>query len=221
MQGLIDISPPITARTAVWPGDTPFSRRMLCEIDGGANINLSSITTTVHLGAHADGSNHYASEKEGARGVGEMPLEHYLGPCQVLDAPIPAASPNAERRVRIADIVGGLDQIRTPRILLRTGTFNGFHDWNADFAGLTPELVDALAERGVITIGIDTPSVDVQDSKDLPAHRVIFRRSIAILEGLDLAQAPKGTGREYELIALPLRLMGCDASPIRAVLRER
>jgi arylformamidase len=224
MERLIDITPRVTERTGVWPGDTPFSRRMLCEIAKGANIDLSTITTTVHLGAHADGPNHYASAKEGAVGIGEMPLEHYLGPCQVIDAPVGKVGAGAERRVRVEDVIGGVGQVRTPRVLIRTGTFNGFDDWNADFAGLTPELVDALADRGVITIGIDTPSVDVQDSKDLPAHRAIFRRSIAILEGLDLSQAPPlpaKSGREYELIALPLRFMGCDASPVRAVLRAQ
>ena len=217
MDHIIDITPPVTSTMAVWPGDTPFSRKMLCEIDRGANIDLSSITTTVHLGAHADGSNHYASAKEGGVGVGEMPLGHYLGPCQVIDAPVPGER-SGERRVRVEDLVGGIEQVNTLRVLIRTGSFNGFHDWNADFAGLTPELIDALADRGVITIGVDTPSVDVQDSKELPAHRAIFRRSIAILEGLDLAKAPAGSGHEYELVAPPLKLLGCDASPVRAVL---
>lgn len=230
MSHLIDITPPITAATAVWPGDTPFTRTMLCEIapggtGGGANIDLSAITTTPHLGAHADGECHYASSTpppgtRAARGVGEMPLGHYLGPCQVIDAPVAPAIAGAERRVRVQDLVGGLNVIRTTRILIRTGTFRGFHDWNNDFAGLDPALVDALADRGVVTIGVDTPSVDPQTSKDLPAHKAIFRRSIAILEGLDLAQAPAGSGHEYELIALPLKLMGCDASPVRAVLRR-
>lgn len=223
--GLIDITPPISSAMAVWPGDTPFSRAMLCEIARGANIDLSAITTTPHLGAHADGECHYASSVEApgsraARGVGEMPLGHYLGPCQVIDAPVPTANPGEERRVRARDLVGGIGVVRTTRILIRTGSFRGFHDWNSDFAGLDPILIDALADRGVVTIGVDTPSVDVQESKDLPAHRAIFNRSIAILEGLDLAQAPSGSGHEYELIALPLKLVGCDASPVRAVLRK-
>ena len=125
-----------------------------------------------------------------------------------------------EAGLAVADVVGGLETVRSPRVLLRTGSFRGFYGWNADFAGIEPALVDALADRGVITIGIDTPSVDPQESKELPAHKAIFRRGIAILEGLDLAEAPAGSGRIYELIAPPLRLMGCDASPVRALLRE-
>ena len=86
-----------------------------------------------------------------------------------------------------------------------------------DFAALAPELVDAWHARGVRLIGIDTPSVDLFDSKDLPAHRRFLAHDMAILEGLVLADVPEG---RYELIALPLALVGFDASPVRAVLRE-
>lgn len=88
--------------------------------------------------------------------------------------------------------------------------------FNGDFAALSPELIDWLHQRGVITVGIDTPSVDLFDSKDLPTHKAILRHDMAILEGLVLADVPEGT---YELIALPLKLAGFDASPVRAVLR--
>ena len=216
---VFDITPKIAPGIQAWPGDTPFTRKMLCSIENGSNIELSSVTTSVHLGAHADGPVHYARRADGAVGVGEMPLRHYLGLCQVIDAPFAKACAG-EARVGVADVVGGLETIRSPRVLLRTGSFRGFYGWNADFAGVEPALVDALADRGVITIGIDTPSVDPQESKELPAHKAIFRRGIAILEGLDLAEAPAGSGRIYELIAPPLRLMGCDASPVRALLRE-
>jgi arylformamidase len=87
---------------------------------------------------------------------------------------------------------------------------------NEDFAALSPELVDALDRRRVRLIGIDTPSVDLFDSKDLPAHHACLRCDMAILEGLVLRDVPEG---EYELIALPLKLLGFDASPVRAVLR--
>jgi arylformamidase len=102
-------------------------------------------------------------------------------------------------------------------VLVKTGTFPDPTKWNSDFAALSVELVEALAARGAITIGIDTPSVDVQDSKDLPAHKAMLRHDMAILEGLVLAGVPAGV---YELIALPLRLVGFDASPVRAVLRK-
>ena len=85
-----------------------------------------------------------------------------------------------------------------------------------NFSGLEPELIDHLASHGVRLVGVDTPSVDMFDSKDLPAHNRCLAHGIAILEGLVLNEVPPD---EYELIALPLKLEGFDASPVRAVLR--
>jgi arylformamidase len=103
-------------------------------------------------------------------------------------------------------------------VLIATGTFPDPNDWNGDFAGLEPELVDSLHRLGVMTIGIDTPSVDLFESRDLPAHARFLANDMAILEGLVLKDVPEG---EYDLIALPLKLVGFDASPVRAVLRSR
>lgn len=202
---IIDITPPITARLAVWPGDTPPSREVLCEIERGATVTLSTLRATVHLGAHADGPNHYGA---GAPAIDERPLDRYLGPCEVVRARVGRSS-----RAALADLS------RVPaeaRVLIATGTFPDPESWNEDFAALDPSLVDALADRGVRTIGIDTPSVDLFSSKDLPAHRRFLARDVAILEGLRLGHVPEG---RYELIALPLPLVGFDASPVRAVLR--
>jgi arylformamidase len=120
-------------------------------------------------------------------------------------------------RVAAADLDTPLDAIHHPRVLIHTGTFPDFTAWNADFAGLDPALVDLLADRGVALVGVDTPSVDVQESKDLAAHRRFHARDVSILEGLRLDHVASG---EYELIALPLPLVGFDASPVRAVLRS-
>jgi arylformamidase len=217
---IYDITPPITPSTNVWPGDTPPTREVLLDTARGDNITLSTLRSTVHLGAHADGPIHYAPPP--APGVGEMPLHHYLGPCHILDAPVPRS-----HRVTPSDIRGGLDTIKHPRVLVRTGTFPDLTAWNNDFAALSVELIESLAALrlpgggGVITIGIDTPSVDLIDSKDLPAPKAILRHDIAILEGLDLSQVPTPPlpHASYELIALPLKLMAFDASPVRAILR--
>lgn len=209
---IIDITPAITPDIAVWPGDTPLSREVLCELDKGATITLSTLRATVHLGAHADGANHYGA---GAASIDAMPLARYLGPCHVIDAAV-ARTPGGAR-VRATDLRTDIAAIRHPRVLLRTGTFPDFTRWNSDFAGLDPALIDLLADRGVALIGIDTPSVDVQESKDLPAHARFLARDLSILEGLRLDHVAPG---EYELIALPLPLVGFDASPVRAVLRS-
>ncbi len=204
---LYDISPAINARLAVWPGDTPPTREVLCDMARGDAITLSTLRATVHLGAHADGPGHYGL---GAPAIDQRSLEFYLGACQVIDAPVARGA-----RVGVSDLRGAAS---APRVLLKTGTFPDPTRFNEDFAALSVELIDMLASVGVRTVGIDTPSVDPFSSKDLPAHKAILRHDMAILEGLALAAVPAG---EYELIALPLRLEGFDASPVRAVLRER
>ena len=102
-------------------------------------------------------------------------------------------------------------------MLFATGTFPDPTRFNEDFAALHPELLDHLHENGVRLVGVDTPSIDPFPSKDLPAHQAVLRHDLAVLEGLDLAAVPEGL---YELIALPLRLVGFDASPVRAILRS-
>lgn len=203
-----DISPPITQRLAVWPGDTAPRREVLCDMQRGDNITLSTLHSTVHLGAHADGPNHYAKD---APGIGERSLRHYAGPCHVWQVGV-----NPGTRVGVADIENQLRSLVHPRVLIRTDTFLDPHEWNGAFAGLEPELIEELAHRGVITIGIDTPSVDLMSSKELPAHQMFLRHDMAIIEGLLLTDIQPG---EYELVALPLRLVGFDASPVRAILR--
>lgn len=207
---LIDITPIVSQRLGVWPGDTPVTREVLCDIAKGDTVTLSTLRGTVHLGAHADGPNHYGL---GAPDISKQRLEHYIGPCHVMDARVGRGT-----RVGVADLATPVDTVRHPRVLIRTGTFPDPESWNSDFAALTVELVEALAARGVITIGIDTPSVDLQESKTLEAHKAILRHGIAILEGLVLKDVAAG---EYELVALPLRLEGFDASPVRAVLRSQ
>ncbi len=206
---VVDITPAISPRLGVWPGDTAPTRDVLCDIAKGDTVTLSTLRATVHLGAHADGPNHYGRD---GRDISRQSLSHYLGPCHVVLAQVKRGE-----RVAPKDLAPSIEHVHHPRVLIRTGTFPDPEHWNADFAGLSAELVDALAARGVITIGIDTPSVDLQDSKDLPAHQAILKHDIAILEGLVLRDVTAG---EYELIALPLPLEGFDASPVRAVLRR-
>jgi arylformamidase len=205
MRRIYDISPPITASLAVWPGDTPPRREVLLDMANGDNITLSTLHTTVHLGAHADGANHFG---DGAAGIEARPLDDFLGPCQVVRVLVPPGG-------RIAPLAFAV-AITEARVLFATGTFPDPNRFREDFAALEPELVDYLHEQGVRTIGIDTPSVDPFDSKDLPAHRRSLLHAMAILEGLVLTNVPEG---RYELIALPLPLVGFDASPVRAILR--
>ena len=205
---MYDISPSLTRDIAVWPGDSPLRREVLCDQARGGTVTLSTLHATVHLGAHADGPNHYGL---GAQGIGERSLESYLGPCHVVKADV-----GKGQRV-------GLNHLRVPasgwvhpRVLIRTDSFPDWSKFNEDFAAIEPSLVEHLANAGVLLIGTDAPSVDLFSSKDLPAHKAFLKRDVSILEGLVLRDVPPG---EYELIALPLKLIGFDGSPVRAVLR--
>jgi len=201
-----DITPVISSTLGVFPGDTRPTREILLDLARGDAITLSTLRSTVHLGAHVDGPNHYDVD---GRSIDEQPLDLYIGPCQVIDVA-------ASRRARIATTALP-SSFEAMRVLLRTGTFPDPHAWNDDFAGLEPSVIHLLADQGVQLVGIDTPSVDLVDSKDLPAHAACAARNVSILEGIVLAGVDEGV---YELIALPLRLEGFDASPVRAILRN-
>jgi arylformamidase len=202
---LYDITPPVTPALAVWPGDTPASREVLMDMRRGDNLTLSTLHATVHLGAHADAPSHYGAE---AATIEERPLERYLGPAQVVRVDV-------ERGTRVA-VEALPERLQAERVLLATGSYPDPNVFAEDFAGLSVELIERLNERAVTLVGLDTPSVDLFESKDLPAHNACLRHDLAILEGLVLDDVPEGL---YELIALPLRLVGFDASPVRAVLR--
>ena len=134
-------------------------------------------------------------------------MEYYIGECQVIRV-------NVSKRglVHIRHLTG----INAPRILFATDTFNYKRAFQTDFAALDPVLIEHLAEHGVMTVGIDTPSVDLFEAKTPDAHLMANRYNMSLLEGLDLKDVPDGI---YELVALPLKLKGFDASPVRAILR--
>ena len=202
---LYDITPAVTAALAVWPGDTPPSREVLADLKAGDNITLSTLRATVHLGAHADAPSHYGRD---AASIESRSLDLYLGRCRLVRIP-------AARGTLISPSAIPTD-LRAPRVLIATGSYPDPHAFNEDFAALDPATVDLLHARGARLVGIDTPSVDLFSAKQLAAHARFLAHDMAILEGLVLAHVPEG---EYELIALPLKLDGFDASPVRAVLR--
>ena len=187
---LWDISPPVDERTPVFPGDTPYRQQWAATLGPGCPVNVSAITLSPHVGAHADAPLHY--DAEGAP-VGMLDLAPYLGPCRVIHAI--GCHPLVEWR-HLAHALDGLP----PRVLVRT------------YARAPLERFDDAHAA----VGIDTASIDPAASKTLDSHQVIRRRGLRVLENLWLDEVPEG---DYELIALPLRLVGADASPVRAVLR--
>lgn len=212
-EAIIDISPNISARLAVFPGDVAPSREVAFDMKRGDAFTLSALRTTVHLGSHADAPSHYGRD---GRTMDQQPLHLYWGLCEVVK--VRGDRMKSITRVARADLDVVANWVpTTPRLLIATHSYPNSDHWNGDFLAIEPGLVDWLADVGVRLVGIDTPSVDSSDSKDLPAHRRFFARDLSIIEGLVLAHVEPG---QYELCALPLKLEGFDGSPIRAALRR-
>ncbi|MBI4575382.1 MAG: cyclase family protein [Planctomycetes bacterium] len=204
MTRVIDISPLVSERIGIWPGDRAYRRRVSRRIEEGQGYTLSDVSTTVHLGAHADAPSHYVA---GGAGIGERPLDLYYGPAQVIAVRVPPG-----QRIRPEDLNV---PVRAARVLFRTDSFPDPERFRTDFNSLSPELVDSVHASGGVLVGIDTPSIDPFDDRSLLAHQAVARLDMAILEGLVLAHVAPG---DYTLVALPLRLEGADASPVRAAL---
>lgn len=203
---LLDVSMPVTPRTAVFPGDVPFSCGWTATKEGGASVNVGWSKGTPHVGTHVDAPFHY--DDAGAR-VGGLALDAFVGPCLVVDA--------VGHGTLDASLLRGLDLARAPRVLFRTTARNEAESFRDDFPLLTPEAVDALARAGVRLVGVDAPSFDAVDSKDLPVHHALGRAGIANVENLVLDRAQAGA---YELLAAPVLWAEMDAAPLRAILRR-
>lgn len=198
---LIDISPAVGPDLAVWPGDVPPL------VTGSPGKAPGTIQMSLHTGAHVDAPVHV---QPGQPTIDTCNLTPFVGPCQVIRADV---APGCEVE---------LDDLQTPptatRILLCTGYPADRRTFREDFAAPSVALVDALHTGGVELLGVDTPSVDLFRATDMPVHKRLLSHGITILEGIVLVDVPPG---DYELIALPLKLAGCDGSPVRAVLRPR
>ena len=204
---LWDISPPVDARTPVFPGDTAFHQEWTMTLSGACPVNVSALTFSPHVGAHADAPLHY--DNQGAA-IGAVELEPYLGRCRVIHAI--GTGPLVEWR----HVEHALDDL-PPRVLVRTYEHAPVDRFDPSLAAYAPETIDRLAALGVRLVGIDTASIDPADSKSLASHQAVRRHGLRVLENLVLDDIAEG---DYELIALPLKLVTADASPVRAVLRS-
>ena len=189
----------------MWPGDTPFSEERVWQYGPGVPVNVAKFTLSTHTGAHTDAPLHY---DPAGLPIGAVPLDTYLGPCRVIHV-------LGSAQVILAQVEGKLDAL-PPRVLFRTYEHAPQKTWDPRFPSVSAALIEHLAGLGVRLVGIDSPSLDPQDSKTMDAHQVIRHHRMAILEGIVLDEVPEG---DYELIALPLRLSNLDASPVRAILR--
>ncbi|QWG17231.1 arylformamidase [Bradyrhizobium sediminis] len=207
MKELIDISPALRVGMGVFPGDAPFAVSQTFTIGPDCPVNVASIAMSTHCGAHVDAPLHY--DPAGAS-IDGLDLGDFIGPARVVDAR------GNDPFCHFEEIAAALDGA-PPRLLFKLMDRGDQMAWPTGFRTLAPETLERLALRGTRLIGVDVPSVDPETSKDLPSHMVCRRHDIRIVENLVLADVTPG---DYELIALPLKLSGLDAAPVRAVLRR-
>lgn len=214
---IFDISRALSDQIAPWPGDTPFHFESKWKMAEGASVNVGAISMSLHNGTHADAPYHF--DQDGAS-IDRVPLETYVGDAVVVD--LMNLFQNKEpgfdkaRQIGVADLSGAATMLdRAPRLLLKTGVWRDsrvFPDW---IPVIAPDVPEWLRERQVKLLGLDLPSVDPIQAKRLTNHYALAAADIAIIESLDLSEVEPGI---YHFAALPLRITGGDAGPVRAVL---
>lgn len=202
-----DITQPLRAGTPAWPGDTAFSADRTWTHGPGCPVNVSRFQASTHAGTHADAPLHYDPH---GQPIDAVVLDAYIGPARVVDL-------RGQGPLVTSAMIEPALAAPPARILLRT--YDRFpHDaWTDAFMAVSAAAIERMAARGVVLIGTDAPSLDPQDSKTMDAHLAVRAAGMAILEGLVLDGVPAG---DYELVALPMKLEGLDAAPVRAVLRD-
>jgi arylformamidase len=204
---LRDISVIVRPGTPEWPGDTPYSCRWTWKVSTGASVNVSAFEMSPHVGTHADAPLHVY---DGSAASESLSPDAFVGPAVVIGVE------NASGAVDEDALASRLPR-RVERLLLRTGRTIAAGAFPDAWPALTPACVRWLARRGLRLLGVDAPSVDDRDSKTLDTHHALFQAGASIIENLDLRGVGDGP---YELVALPLRMSGLDAAPVRAVLVE-
>ena len=206
--GWIDVSVPLFPGMVHWPGDPPFQAELAQGLARGDICNVTAVSTSVHIGTHMDAPRHFIP---GAPGMEALPLDAVIGPCRVIEITDPQA-------IRPAELEPHHFQ-RGERILFKTRNSAGAWKNNAfleSFVYVSKEAAQFLADRGVRTVGVDYLSVGGFFKDGLETHQILLGAGVWIIEGLDLAQSQPGA---HELICLPLKIMGSDGAPARAVLR--
>lgn len=205
----IDISVPLHNSMVVWPGDAPFERTSTLQIANGDACNLSQIATTAHIGTHMDAPLHFLA---GGAGIEAMPITASVGRARVIEI----HDPEAIRTVELEPH----HLAKGERVLFKTR--NSGHCWKTDhfqkkFIFIAPQAASYLVECGIQTVGVDYLSVDGFENPGAETHRILLQAGIWIIEGLILERVEPG---EYELLCLPLKMVGSDGAPARAVLRK-
>ncbi|MEI4804239.1 arylformamidase [Bacillus sp. NPDC077411] len=201
----IDISQPLNNDIATWPGDTPFSYEVSWTKEQSGSVNVGKVSMSIHTGTHIDAPFHFDSD---GKKVSDLDINVYIGPARIID--VTGHESIGAKELKAHDLEG------VSRLLLRTSSKINPHVFPETIPYLRADLAPFLYEKGICLIGVDVPSVDPLDDKELAAHHELFKRGIHILENVVLENVQDG---DYELIALPLSLTDADGSPVRAVLK--
>jgi arylformamidase len=209
---IFDVSRALSNHLAPWPGDTPFQFELKWKMAEGATVNVGAVQMGVHNGTHADAPFHFEQD---ADTIEQMPLETYLGDAVVVDL-TQLFQTDRTRPIGIADIESCSDALESaPRLLLKTGVWKDSKVFPESIPVIAAGVPEWLRARNVKLIGLDLPSVDPIDANKLVNHHALASAGIAIVESLDLSEVEAG---RYHFSALPLRITGGDAGPVRAIL---
>ena len=206
---IYDISLPISPDMPVWPGDPPVVLEKVSSMDAGAHDNVSRLGCSVHTGTHVDAPHHFLNDH---RTVEALSLEVLTGPAQVIQIPEDVGLITAVILEKAAVPSGTL------RLLLRTRNSLLWErddlEFARDFVGISLDGAEWLVQTGVKLVGIDYLSI-APYGQSTPSHLALLKPGIVILEGLDLSAVSPGI---YALYCLPLKLVGSDGAPARAIL---
>jgi arylformamidase len=210
MTDIIDVSLPLSEDLPHWPGDPPFKHWFTERISDGNDANLSKISAGVHSGTHVDAPLHFV---EGGSTVERLSLDVLVGPALVVGL--------LGVEAITADVLDGLGLPEgVMRLLFRTDNSALWDDMAAgfqeDFVALTADAAQWVVDHGIELVGVDYLSV--QRFHDGPeTHQILLGASVVVIEGLDLRAVTPGP---YELICLPLKIVGSEGAPARTVLRS-
>ncbi|QFG00347.1 arylformamidase [Psychrobacillus glaciei] len=201
----IDISQPFSNKIGTWPGDTPFQFEVAYSKEQTGSVNIGRFTTSVHTGTHADAPFHF--DNEGPT-IDQLDINMYIGRAKVVDmSEFDSIGREELQNIELAGV---------ERLLLKTSFEVCVELFPTTIPILKENIGAFLQEKGIFLIGVDHPSVDALDNKELTAHHALYQHGVHILENLLLQDIEPG---DYELIALPLNIQGADGSPVRAVIR--
>jgi arylformamidase len=205
---LIDVTVPLDASLPTYPGNTPFTLEAVKRIARGDSSNVSTLHMSAHTGTHVDAPRHYFDE---APGADALPLEMLLGRTRVIEM--------SARSGIGAEQLAGLDLSDDIRILFKTSNSRlwGSPDFRTDYVGVTASGAQHLIAHGIRVVGVDYLTVEEFKKPGAPAHHVLLAGGTIIIEGLNLRDVDPGI---YDMLCLPLRVVGADGAPARVLLRR-